>query len=200
MWPKYIMQVFCSKQWSSSQNNNYRWNVKRIGVKELQDKELQERRREVGGMDEQYFKSGHSSCRARSRNTSKWTNRTDGRYSGAPRETGAGLTNAEACGGGGADQSVWAGPPAESPAAGLFGDSLFPRTSETRCEAIFCKDCRTSWMFRLGATVHFIYSLYLLRLLHQSRAICMVKTLWETFPKESVCSPPGKSFSFFFFS
>lgn len=54
-------------------------------------------------------------------------------------------------------------------------------------------------MFRLGATVHFIYSLYLLRLLHQSRAICMVKTLWETFPKESVCSPPGKSLSFFFF-
>lgn len=75
---------------------------------------------------------------------------------------------------------------------GLFGDSLFPRTSGTRCEAIFCKDCRTSWMFRLEATVHFIYFLYLLRLLHQSRAICMVKTLWETFPKEGVCSPSGK--------
>lgn len=133
---------------------------------------------------------------------SEWTNGTDGWHSATPTETGAGLTNAEAAGGGrrkggggaggGGISPFWAGPPAESPAAGLFGDSLFPRTSETRCEAIFCKDCRTSWMFRLGASVHFIYSLYLLRLLHQSRAICMVKTLWETFPKESVCSPSGK--------
>lgn len=44
----------------------------------------------------------------------------------------------------------------------------------------FLQDCRTSWMFRLGGTVHFIYSFYLLRLLWKSRTICMVKTLLES--------------------
>lgn len=44
----------------------------------------------------------------------------------------------------------------------------------------FLQDCRTSWMFRLEETVHFIYSLHLLRLLWKSRTICMVKTLLDT--------------------
>lgn len=66
----------------------------------------------------------------------------------------------------------------------LFHVSLFSWTSET----YFLQDCRTSWMFRLGETVHFIYFLHLLRPLWKSRTICMVKTLLETsFRKECSC-------------
>lgn len=73
----------------------------------------------------------------------------------------AGPTNAESAG----YQAVWAQPPTLSCCRRLLFESLFRGSVKPKMQSYFLQDYRSSWMFQLSGSVHFIYSSYLLRLL-----------------------------------